>query len=613
MSLLTLKDPFASDFPSFLEESLQAPLAFRALPPPPQPDGPPKRGRKRVRKDALPYEVSLCATFSGAGSYVTTGMMRSGFVAVRDLMTRHVLLAQQCHEDSVNSVAYVPQQRSKLLVTCSSNGEFAIFDMDGFKCRIRWRQALPVMRATVSKPLEPAEEMHVDAQESEQHNNEKASNDLDPKVKDTENSESKEDDFEIGKSKNEDSKNEDVKMEDSEKGELKNEDSKNEASKNEGEKLEDSRNIDVTADGKPSSTGVATTNASENNPKGELEKKLKEVVEIPNSSSASSSSPKEGPASQKVLAPGGQFVLLCRALPSPQEDKEAADNTEGSKLFASSVPWPLLAHVDLKSMKLGEFKELSWPLEAGDKAPKAMVAAFSAEGDYVYVGGAGGAVHIFSTRTGRLVGTERPLAHAKRSGWIKRIVSSKARIVLAQTSDKVIHMIRADGPKLMHVQDFQDSVENIKWACCDVSPDGEYIIAGCANGHVLHVWNVLGRHMAKLMAPDRGLVRQVLWHPRRPIVLSLGRDGQVLVWATHRSESWTAFAPNFVELEENESYHEREDEFDRNPREDDASALANAANRGRPSEDDPVDLVSVQRDADDLESDEFVLPLRIDE
>ena len=53
----------------------------------------------------------------------------------------------------------------------------------------------------------------------------------------------------------------------------------------------------------------------------------------------------------------------------------------------------------------------------------------------------------------------------------------------------------------------------------------------------------------------------------------MSMSGVIYLWAKDYTENWSAFAPDFKELEENEEYVEREDEFDIMPDADKVGSL----------------------------------------
>jgi COMPASS component SWD1 len=78
------------------------------------------------------------------------------------------------------------------------------------------------------------------------------------------------------------------------------------------------------------------------------------------------------------------------------------------------------------------------------------------------------------------------------------------------------------------------------------------------------------------------------WHPLRPFVAAVGVDsGRVWLWSILQPQRWSALAPDFVEVEENVEYIEREDEFDIQP-------LEELHKRRLDQEDEEVDVLTIE-------------------
>lgn len=98
------------------------------------------------------------------------------------------------------------------------------------------------------------------------------------------------------------------------------------------------------------------------------------------------------------------------------------------------------------------------------------------------------------------------------------------------------------------------------------------------------------------------------WHPYRPFVAAVGVDsGRVWLWSILQPQRWSALAPDFIEVEENVEYIEREDEFDIQP-------LEEIHKRRLDQEDEEVDVLTVDpvKATTEYEAAEFRMPVLLD-
>jgi COMPASS component SWD1 len=141
------------------------------------------------------------------------------------------------------------------------------------------------------------------------------------------------------------------------------------------------------------------------------------------------------------------------------------------------------------------------------------------------------------------------------------LVNSSDRIIRVFDSDDVLRS-RKEKREPECIQRLQDLVNRTQWKKCCFSGDGEYIVAGSSRQHALNIWDKASGSLVKILQGMKGeILLDVVWHPVRPIIASVS-SGVVSIWSHNQVENWSAFAPDFTELEENKEYDEHESEFD---------------------------------------------------
>jgi COMPASS component SWD1 len=252
---------------------------------------------------------------------------------------------------------------------------------------------------------------------------------------------------------------------------------------------------------------------------------------------------------------------------------------------------------------------------AQDAKQTTTVACFSATGDHIISGTNKGWVNVISSETcqtlysTRLTNNIVILIRLTRSG----------RDAVVNSSDRIIRTLRLpdfSDPELdwdtLHLEvehKFQDLVNRLSWNYVSFSSgNGEYVTASTYMNHDIYVWERSHGSLVKILEGPKEELSAVEWHPHRPFVAAVGVDaGRVYLWSILTPQRWSALAPDFVEVEENVEYIEREDEFDIQP-------IEELHKRRLDREDEEVDVLTIEpvKGADWYEPGEFRMPVLLD-
>ncbi|KAI7859556.1 Set1 complex component swd1 [Circinella umbellata] len=238
------------------------------------------------------------------------------------------------------------------------------------------------------------------------------------------------------------------------------------------------------------------------------------------------------------------------------------------------------------------------------EAGKFFISAISwnKTGSRIYAGSSKGHLFIIDGETYKTIHSDRIT-----SSIIKDIQWSRnGKDILINGNDRVMRYFQLedhDGiPTLKNK--FQDLVNRIQWNSACFSADGEFVIGGSGHKaeHNIYIWDKNIGNLVKILEGPKEPLDDLSWHPIRPVIASVSSYGNIYLWTTKHEENWSAFAPDFTELEENLEYEEKEDEFDVVPAEE-------VSRRKEDDEDKIVDVTTVENvqafvDSDDEEMDE---------
>jgi WD40 repeat protein len=232
-----------------------------------------------------------------------------------------------------------------------------------------------------------------------------------------------------------------------------------------------------------------------------------------------------------------------------------------------------------------------------------IIAIFNKRGTAIYAGSEKGYLTVYEWDT--LEVQESFLTIRAR---VKEIVFSRDEKLLNVNTSKGGLRIY-DNETFEFLREFQDVVNRVQWKRSCFSGSGEYVVGGAAikDKQHIYVWERNFGQLVKILEGPNQALSSLTYHPLQPLLAAVGSSGLIFVWHKNYQENWSAFATDFVELEDNEEYIEREDEFDVDPlakketveEEEEELDIVTPSTAKVFSDDDDDELVRLSQDRDD--------------
>lgn len=179
-------------------------------------------------------------------------------------------------------------------------------------------------------------------------------------------------------------------------------------------------------------------------------------------------------------------------------------------------------------------------------------------------------------------------ANSREIIWSEKICSSvvttlrltgSGRELLVNSQDRIIRTFHLpnlaaedldpDTIQMPLEHKFQDVVNRLSWNHVTFSATGEYVAASTYNNHELYIWERNHGSLVRMLEGPKEEQGVIEWHPHRAVLAACGLEtGRIYIWSVTTPQRWSALAPDFVEVEENVEYIEKEDEFDIHPQEE---------------------------------------------